>query len=318
LKKIIFLFLIITNQLNSQNLENVDQIVSSYPSYNSVEDLAIRINNDFTTEIEKVKAIYTWLATNINYKDTIGFVVTPPNFKVYTDLDDMKRRLEKEHNKLVIKTLKTKKAICKGYALTFKKVCDILNIKNELIKGYVKVNPHKIAHIPKEKNHVWNLVTIKNRSIILDVTFGSGFSNNGKWETKLDNFYFDIKKEDINLTHYPSEKKWLKFMNQKSLRQFCEKPIFSKPFFITNATLISPVLGEIRVDKNQKIQLKLKNIEPSTILVYRYEAHKKFKKAKTVFKNNLTSLIIDAPKKDDNLKIYFNGELALQYKVAIY
>ncbi|MGK4568754.1 hypothetical protein [Flavobacterium sp. 3HN19-14] len=53
---------------NAQDFQKVDGLVKTYPkSFSSPDDLAIRINEDFTRDDEKVRAIYTWMALNIAY-----------------------------------------------------------------------------------------------------------------------------------------------------------------------------------------------------------------------------------------------------------
>ena len=69
MKKIALIFLMFYFTLNlfSQDLERVDKIIVSYQQPKSVKELANRINYDFKTKIEKIRAIYTWIALNIEY-----------------------------------------------------------------------------------------------------------------------------------------------------------------------------------------------------------------------------------------------------------
>ena len=63
-----FLLLLSLNTLVAQNFELVDSKVSLYPKhYASAEALAAQIEKDFSSETDKVRAIYKWLTLNINY-----------------------------------------------------------------------------------------------------------------------------------------------------------------------------------------------------------------------------------------------------------
>jgi transglutaminase/protease-like cytokinesis protein 3 len=119
---------------------------------------------------------------------------------------------------------------------------------------------------------------------------------NGNWKTKLNNYYFKLKKGELNLTHYPSEKKWLDFMNQKALNQFCEEPIFNTVFFASNAKLLFPRKGTIIIKKRKdKIQLKLKDIKSYSTILYSYNSEKFAKKPTINSYGSHTEIIINSP-----------------------
>jgi transglutaminase/protease-like cytokinesis protein 3 len=321
MKKIILLFLFISYNVSSQNLFKVDQIIKSYPEINSIEELANKINYDFKTDLEKAKAIYSWLAINIKYYKARKTVLESPEIIYYTSKVDLAYRTEgikrRKNEKIILETFETKKAVCEGYALTFKRLCDLLNIENELIKGYVKNNTNEIGKLAKNKNHVWNAIKINNKWLFLDVTFGSGYSLDGKWKTKLDPYYFNINKDQLNFTHYASEQKWLNFTNQKPLKQFCNEPIFNTVFLSSNAKLLSHKVGEINIKRKEKIQLKLKDLKPNTMVLYSYNRKKEAKKPAIYSYDSYTEIVIKSPSKNSDLNIYFDKKLALQYKIVI-
>ena len=65
---ITLLLVCISSFLQAQNFKAVDEKVRTYPkNIVSSEQLAAQIEHDFSTDIDKVRAIYTWLATNITY-----------------------------------------------------------------------------------------------------------------------------------------------------------------------------------------------------------------------------------------------------------
>ena len=316
MEKITLLFFIFSLNLFTQDLNKVDQIIKSYHSVNSIEELAKSIDYNFKTDLEKLKAIYTWTALNIEYYEEKTLLLKAPRVIVYTDESDLKRREIRKNKKLILDVFTTRKAVCKGYALLVKKMCDLLNLENELIKGYARVNTNDIEYLPKEKNHVWNAVKLDNKWIFMDVTFGSAYLINENWKTKL-NYYFNIPLKNLQKTHYPSEKKWLDLMQQNSLKQFSYTPVFSNPFFISKAKLLFPLNGKISIDKRKKIVLNLKGIESSTKILYSYNKGINTKKPVIYNTSNYQQIIMNSPNDDSDLNIYFNNELALQYRVII-
>ncbi len=318
LKKTILLFFLISNTINAQNLRDVDKIVYSYAAIDSVEELAKRIDYDFKTDLEKARAAYTWLTLNIEYYKKYSNVLEAPKFYVFTDKEDQTRRLKRIKNQLIRKTINSKKAICKGYAYSFQKICDLLHIENKLIYGYVRSAVSEIGYIPTRKNHVWNTIKINNKWRFVDVTWGVNNKKNGVWHSKFNEKYFDISKEEINLTHFPSKQIWLDHLNQKPLDDFCLQPICTDVFLNSNSKIIAPKKGEIILKKNKKIQLKIKDIDIKTKVLYRFGASGIAKAPKKNYENSMVTFTFENPDKSSDLNIYFNGQLALRYKVEVH
>lgn len=67
---VIFLFLnfIFLHSSYSQKYSDVDRAIVKYPKhFNSTEDLAEKIQEDFSSDGDKARAIYTWIALNVKY-----------------------------------------------------------------------------------------------------------------------------------------------------------------------------------------------------------------------------------------------------------
>jgi transglutaminase/protease-like cytokinesis protein 3 len=311
MKKIFFILLICSFPIQSQDLEKVDLIINSYQQIASVEELAEKINKDFKTDRDKVRAIFSWITLNIKYDEisTQTNLIKAPEIYLYFNEDDLKRRTQLANDEIVSKTIKSKRAVCDGIALTIQKLCDLLSIENELIKGFARTLISEINYIPKNKNHVWNAIKINEKWIFMDATFGLATYN-----SKPDYFYFDIKKEELNLTHYPSKGKWVNYFNQKSLKSFCYQPIYMGAYFSQEIKLIEPRIGVIK-STNKKIIFKFKNIDSATEVLYNFEDFNKAKKPHITYKNSTAHFTINNPKRNTNLYIYFNGKSALAYKI---
>jgi transglutaminase/protease-like cytokinesis protein 3 len=149
------------------------------------------------------------------------------------------------------------------------------------------------------------------------VTYGTSDYNNEILEEQLHCYYFNILKEELNKTHYPSEQKWLHIMGQIPLKEFCEKPMFSKSFFLNEGQLISQKKGEIVIKKGDEIELKLESFNPKIKVLYSYNIDNVYKKPSINMNEKITELLLKSPETDSFLKIYFNNKLALQYKVKV-
>lgn len=317
MKKIMLIVFLISYNLFSQDLIKVDKIVLAYPKITSVEQLVKRIDSDFKTKLEKARATYTWLALNIKYYKKTSPLLDAPTINYYTDKEDEKRRIKKLNEALISKTITSKRAICKGYAYTFKKVCDLLKIENQLILGYVKYSVNKIGFIPKKKNHLWNAIKINNKWLFLDATWGTSNISEGLLHSRFNDDYFNISLNLLNTTHFPKDKFWLDFTNQKELTVFCRQPFYNKGLFQENAKVLSPKEGEIIIEESNIIQLKIKDLNSKTEVLYSYGLKGEIKKADLNFSNSIANISVKSPKEDANLNIYFNNKLAIQYKVVV-
>lgn len=315
MKRILFILILLNFKVFSQGFNKVDNQVQNYKFIRSAEQLAQKIDLDFNSDIEKIRAIYTWITLNIKYYNpkTNAFLLKEPQTIVYFDEDDLKRRLKLIDDKIVRETFLSKKGVCNNIALVFNKVCNLLDIENELIKGFVKSSAEEINIVPKLKNHIWNSVKINNHWIYIDATYGISYDSN-LLKSKSNYTYFNISKDKLRLTHYPSKSKWVKLMGQAPLNFFSKLPVFSDNFFNYNSVLISPKNGIIN-SANKKVTIILKNLNPDTLITYKYEGSFTSKKPVVIYKNLNTSIIINKPKKGKFLTLYFNNTSVFTYNV---
>ncbi|MFY0629980.1 MAG: hypothetical protein JXR05_06330 [Flavobacteriaceae bacterium] len=316
MKKITLLLILLSLNATSQSkkLKEVDKIIDSYSKTTSIEALAKKIDHDFKSDIEKTRAVFSWVASNVRYKTKNPYEITSPKVYVVTDENDLKRRLQEEDRKIISKVFNSKRAVCKGYALLFKELCDLLKIENEIILGYIKNSPNQIDFIPKQKNHAWNAVKINDQWIFIDVTYGAGYATNNVWRQKFNSNYFNIDKEVIKNTHYAKEPFWQKHVNQPTLREFCTQPLYSNAAFSKTFEVLSPRSGKIRIDKKRSdLELKIRGIDHTIKIQYRFGKNGRLRSPLIKHNDSISILRFRKSRKKSNLKIYFNNELALEY-----
>ncbi|MFT7899708.1 transglutaminase domain-containing protein [Tenacibaculum ascidiaceicola] len=320
MKKTLFffvLYLFFSNTILSQDLAKVDKIIYSYNGITSIKELSERIDYDFKTDIEKVRAIYTWIALNIEYDYFPSKLLKSPEFLVYNNNDDLKRIKQNKIKLAAQKTFRTKKGLCSGFAYLFHRLCYLINIENELIYGYTKTSLNQIGVIPEEKNHVWNAVKINNKWILMDVTFGSGYLYNDVWQRHLNLEYFNVKKSKLRLTHFPADIKWRTFLDQKPLKDFCYAPLYKNGFLKNKLEILAPKTGKIITSKNNRIHIKLKKNDKVKDVKYFFSSNYKIHNTQVVNKETFSSIYLKSPKKNTTLHIYVNNELSLEYKIKV-
>ncbi len=318
LLSILFLCITLTN-INAQNFDNVDSRVSLYPNrYASANQLADQITKDFKSDIDRVRAVYTWLAINVSYDlKTLYNSEAQINFS-YSSQEDLQRKLAAINIHIVNKTLRTKKAICEGYAQTFKKVSEQMGIQCMLVGGFSKVDVSDIGINPTLENHVWNAVKINEKWHLVDATWAAGYTNGDKWVQRFDDFFFFTDPNKFALTHYPSQKEWLFTNKSITKKQFFESPIYDNSFFSNDLKLLSPLQGELFVKPNENIVFTMGVIPKDITLYYVFKGDKFSEKLEPTCTNEKCTFKIPfIQNRNTELILFAYKRTILQYKVSV-
>lgn len=318
MKQLLFLFLFSSFASFSQNFEDVDARVLEYPRFSKVEDLANQIEEDFSSDIDKVRATFFWLAKNIRYnlKEFYNPKQRSYSFSYSSELEK-EQKLQSLKDNLVAATFRNKTGICEEYAQSFKKICDLMNIESQVLKGYVRNDTKEIGNLPNSTNHAWNAVKIKDEWIILDATWAAGYEYNGKWVRDYNNYFFNIPRDKILKTHYPDDSIWILRFGRMSIEEFYNQPIYSNVFLSLKTNLISPQKGIINLNSEEDIELKFENLDSKLLIFYTIKGERLAKKPLVRKEKNISILTIKNPKRNTELVLFMNKVDALHFKVRI-
>lgn len=221
-----------------QAYEDIDKYVQSLHIDDSatIETTVKAVTKPFKTDTQKIRALYSWLAKNIDY-DYVGYKSDYwDHYKSYEDL--------------IKDTFKFRKGVCSGYSHLFKRMLEKCNIESEVINGYARFDLSTI--FLNETNHAWNRVKIDNKWELLDVTWAYDTTT-----TNVDDFYFLTEPEIFILNHYPADYKYSHLEEYFSLNQFMDFPIYNKYYYTLGFDLDKPKKGLfIPTDDTLKINLK--------------------------------------------------------------
>jgi transglutaminase/protease-like cytokinesis protein 3 len=318
MKQHVLLFLFFNLSAFSQNFEKVDSIVSKYARFSKVEDLANQIEKDFSSDANKSRAAFFWLTKNIRYNLREFYNPNKRNYSFrYSSEEEKTEKLQAFKDNLVAETFKNKTGVCEEYAQSFKKICDLLKIKAEVIKGNVRNTADEIGQISNTTNHAWNAVKIDEKWIILDVTWAAGSESNGKWIRDFDDYFYDIPTRKIFKTHYPEDKIWVIRFGRMSEKEFYNQPIYSNTFLRLKANLISPQTGIISLKSSESIVLKFNNLDPKLLILYTLKLSKIPQKPIIISEKNTTTLTIKNPKINTDLVLFIDKKDALHFKIKM-
>jgi transglutaminase/protease-like cytokinesis protein 3 len=305
---------------NAQDLSRVDQVLGGYPAnFSSTEELALKITRDFSTDLEKTRAAYTWIAMNVAY-DTKALGKPQKVRFSYRSQEELEAKKKQFRKDLALQTLNKRKALCEGYSTLFQDLCHQMNIACEIVPGVARRLISEIDRKNLASNHAWNAVKINGNWQLIDVTWAAGWVDYSKmkFNKEFSSAYFASDPNEFAMKHLPDDKNWLLTEKIRSNTDFAAQPIPYKSFLGKNIKLMTPLSGTLNILKSSGVQFLLKNVPPNTQVAYHFKREKYGQKVKSYSKaDTLSFTIYPNAKGRDELVIYFNGEPALGYKVNV-
>jgi len=314
---LIILFLAFANVTQAQDYSKVDNIVSNYPkSFSSPEKLAEQVNADFTSETDKVRAIFTWIGSNIRYDlrefNSGGNAIA---FKYSSEQEKIQKEIKFRYD-LANKTLRSKKGVCQGYTALFHVVCDMVKIKCIDIPGTSKTHPSHIGKLPKASDHVWNAVKVGDDWKLIDVTWASGAVNtqSGKFVPEFNDAYFFTNPEVMFLNHFPDDKRML--MTDKTPEEFADLPLYYGDYIKSDYEITFPDTGILVLGKANVIPFKITNFPANQQISYVFTGEGIVKLAQAKTNGNETEFDVRLDSKSKGyLTIYVNNKSVVSYKI---
>jgi len=189
---LILLLLLTFGTLNGQrsvNFSQIDKIAMQLPDSlsKSTDSIAKYINDNFSSQSAKSRAIFVWVAKNINYDIDNIFAV---NFY-------------ENSSEVVAAVLKTKKGICMHFAELFNELAGKTGMQSFVIHGYTKQNGF-VDYLP----HEWCAARIDSVWCLFDPVWGSGNVQNSKYIKRFNDDYFLTPPEVLIKSHIPFDPMW--------------------------------------------------------------------------------------------------------------
>lgn len=181
--------------------------------YKKISDLSADLTAGYTTDEEKVRAIFIWITNNISYDCSEYHSRKDMNVRfTYKTQEELDAKRQKFYSDYAMKVLRGKRAICEGYAVLFQELCKQNNIPCEIVVGRVSNNTNKIERVRGKKNfstnHAWDKVKISGVWYYLDPTWASGYCDKGvkKFTKSFNAYYYLTPTDKLFLTHAENEK----------------------------------------------------------------------------------------------------------------
>ena len=193
---------------NSKYME-IDYYVRSCP--NSIkkdpDQLVSYLEKMVDTDLEKARALYVWLADNIIY-------------------DAKSINKNKFGDNTALGVLKSKKAVCEGYAKLFEFLGKKMGLNIRSVGGYSKndVLQEFWDFEGEEGDHAWNVIKINEEWRVFDATWGAGNGEESRGKLEFTKSYtdnwFNLSPYEAIFTHFPEDTSLILTAPRLTLKKF--------------------------------------------------------------------------------------------------
>ena len=220
--------------------KNVDSMRATNPG-DYIKTVVGKINEIAKNDFERVKMVHDAICVLVSYD--------AKNFWAGTVPDQSWQNV-----------VKTKTAVCEGYANLFQKYCSELKINSRKVSGYARgVGTDISAENEINSNHTWNIVCIENCWYVIDCTWDSGYMS-GK--TSVQSYTTDwlfLKPENFVYTHFPDEAKNQLIQPPLSLNEFSLLPDFRPKLFELTGDSFLAIKKRNSADGTYELEYKIKD-----------------------------------------------------------
>lgn len=157
----------------------------------SIKSVAQQLTEGCRTDYEKIKAIHDWICTYLHYDNDS---LSKSNISPYSSTE----------------VLKSRKAVCLGFANLYAALCRSIGIPCSVVTGYaLGISSGSTEWTEKivsgsEENHAWNEVYVDGRWVIVDSTWDT-FNSYENGEMKkgghISHLYFDANIDFFSSNH---------------------------------------------------------------------------------------------------------------------
>lgn len=236
------------------NFWAVDRHVQNVP-FATPDSLAQQLTAPFTTDLQKVRAIFKWITDNIAYN--VAVYQRPVRSRAFkttaTEVYDSIVESKGLDERVAYSVLRNKVALCNGYARLFKTLCDYAGIQSEIVTGYARTN---MGSRKFKSNHTWNAVYIDSAWHLLDATWASGFITYGHDEfvQQFNEQYFLASPEQMIRSHYPEDPRWTLLTEPPTQAEYKQAPFKPTAFikytikaYQPNSGIVEAAVGDTLV-----------------------------------------------------------------------
>ena len=259
----LFSFFFAAAQKPKANYAAIDWYVGSVQD-SSLDSLAVKLTTPYTTDLEKARAIYSWICQNIRYNVDI---YRPVYFRAryIPEPIDTTSEWKSADEMYAQKVLRRRVAVCEGYSRLFKVLCQYAGVEAVVLNGYVRTTTDRSAERFKT-NHTWNAVRLDSTWHLVDATWGAGYVTYAdEFVQHQNDYYFLTPPDQLIQDHYPEDLRWTLLPEPPTLAEFRKMPFKSKSYLKYGIQAYTPSKGivEAEIGDTLSFSISLRDVKRS-------------------------------------------------------
>lgn len=129
--------------------------------------------------------------------------------------------------------IRSRKAVCEGYAAVYQKLCDNLGVTCRTIHGYARgVGSSLVTEADvTEPNHAWNMVQLEGNWYLVDCTWDSGYMEGRAAKQRYSTDWLFLRPEHFIYSHLPEQQRDQLLATPLSPQEFSNLPDLRPKFF---------------------------------------------------------------------------------------
>lgn len=246
------------NDFSTIDFRKADSIAKLYEGHriDNIPVLAGKLTTPLMTDVEKFRAIYTWVCTNIE-NDIDLYYENKQKRDMVTDAEELRAWNKKFTPRVFEKLMREKKTVCTGYAYLVRELALQAGLNCVSINGYGRTAQSNIGG-RGIANHSWNAVQLNNTWYVCDATWSSGSIDvvNQTFIQQYDDAYFLADPELFIRSHYPLDSTWTLLTHKPSLNDFLNGPLVYRGAFQQHLTSFYPDVFSVFCKKDDTITFR--------------------------------------------------------------
>ncbi|PHR74090.1 MAG: hypothetical protein COA67_01630 [Lutibacter sp.] len=270
MKKIIIVFsFLFFNIINAQvnDFKNIDftraDNIAKLNEGENLQNLSLlsyKLTSKLPTDVEKFRAIYSWVCNNIR-GDYYQHSKVLRKIKKFQNDSIRLMKWNEDYKKVAFKKLlKHKKTMCTGYSYIVKELAFLADIECEIINGYGRDIESNVDSL-ELANHSWNAVKLKDKWYLCDATWSSGYINEkNTFVSDYNDGYFLADPIMFSTNHYPLDEEWL-LNSQTTSTAFVTSPLVYTEAFEQKVFPLSPSVMHLEINRKDEVSFRLKTLK---------------------------------------------------------
>ncbi|TXE15014.1 hypothetical protein FUA26_00465 [Seonamhaeicola algicola] len=216
--------------------------------------LVHQLTSELTTDVEKFRAIYIWVCSNISNDYANHVLNLRKREKFKSDSIALNTWNNQFRKKALKKLIRQKKTICTGYAYLLQEMASLAGLNCKMVHGYGRTTESNIETL-SIPNHSWNVILLNNKWYLCDPTWASGFFNleTGRFEHDYNDGYFLSEPNLFVKNHYPLNTEWLLTEQKIHITDFLSGPLVYGDTFKHKILPLAPFKMTTTIKKNKKV-----------------------------------------------------------------